>query len=82
MLEMTQRDWGDQYDGHLLHELVCAGGTKWLETRDQKALRATHGSQRLLMPGKSSTWDGSPRRAHVNEYLVSAEEKRRRRTAW
>ena len=37
-----------------LHELVCASGTKWLETRDHNALRATHGSQRLLMLGKTS----------------------------
>ena len=47
------RDWREQYKGHLLHELVCAGGTKWLEAGDQKAIRAKHGSQRLLMPEKN-----------------------------
>ena len=43
----------ERCSGHLLHELVCAGGTKWLETEDQKALRATHGSQRLPDAGKT-----------------------------
>ena len=61
-------EWREQYTGHLLHELVCAGGTKCLEAGYQKALRATHGSQRLLVLGKPSTWANSPRRAHVNGY--------------
>ena len=42
-------DWREQYKGHLLHDLVCAGGIEWLEAGDQKALRVTHGSQRLLI---------------------------------
>ena len=68
------RDWREQYEGHLVHELVCAGGIKWLETRDPKALRATHGPQCLLMPGKPSMWANSPQRAHVNDYPWSVEE--------
>ena len=39
--------------GHLLHELVCAGGIKRLDTGEQKALRVSRGSQRLLMPGEN-----------------------------
>ena len=58
----------------MMHELVCAGCTKWLETGEQKALRATHGSQRLLMSGKPSMCANSPRRAHVNDYPFSVEE--------
>ena len=58
----------------MMHELVCAGGTKWLETGDQKALRATHGSQRLLMSGKPSMCATSPRRAHVHDCPFSVEE--------
>ena len=38
-------DWGEQNKGHLLHELICAGGIKWLDAGDQKALRVTHGRQ-------------------------------------
>ena len=37
-------DWRKQFQGHLLHELLCAGGIKWLEAGDRKALRVTHGS--------------------------------------
>ena len=51
MLEMMQ----DSGRALVTRELVCAGGTKWLEAQDQKAIRATHGSQRLLMPGKPSS---------------------------
>ena len=40
----------DRYRGYLLHELICAGGSKWLDGRNRKALRLTHESQRLLMP--------------------------------
>ena len=38
------------YEGHLLRELVCAGGSRWLDGSDREALRLTHGSQRLLTP--------------------------------
>ena len=53
-------DWREQYKG--------------LEAGDWKALRVTHGSQRLLMSGEPSMWANSPRRAHVNEHPFSAEE--------
>ena len=43
-------EWRKLYKGHLLHELICAGGSKWPDGRDRKSLRLTHGSQRLLMP--------------------------------
>ena len=33
------------YKGHMLHELICAGGSRWLDGSDRKALRLTHGSQ-------------------------------------
>ena len=54
-------EWRERYKGHLLHELACAGGIKLLETGGQKAPRATHGSQRLVMPGKPSMWATSTR---------------------
>ena len=75
MLEMLQESGKERYKGHLLHELACAGGKKWLEAGDQKALRVTHGSQRLLMPGEPSVWANSPRCAHVSEDSLSAEER-------
>ena len=56
-------DWRKQKKRHLLHDLICAGGIKWLEAGDRKALRVTHASQRLLMPGETSLWATSPRRA-------------------
>ena len=58
--------WREQKKGQLLHELVCAGWKKWLEAGHQKALRVTHGSQRLLMPGEPSMWANSSRCAHVS----------------
>ena len=73
-------EWRERYKGHLLHELVCVSGTKWLETGDQKALRATHGSQRLLMPGKPSMWAKFPRSAHVNDYPFSVEESEKKKS--
>ena len=50
----------DRYQGCLLHELICAGGSKWLDGRDRKSPRLTHGSQRLLMPEEAGRWDKSP----------------------
>ena len=44
-LRNTRNDaghWREQYKGHLLHQLECAGGTKWLDTGNQKVPRATH----------------------------------------
>ena len=31
----TAGDWREQHKGHLLHDLQCAGGMKWLEAGDQ-----------------------------------------------
>ena len=72
-IEMLQ-DSGEQYNWHLLHELVCTGRTKWLGAGDQKAPRVTHESQRLLMPGEPSQWANPPRCAHVSGDPLSAEE--------
>ena len=55
-------EWRKMYEGHLLHELICAGGSRWLDGSDRKALRLTHGSQRLLMPEEAVRWDNSPRK--------------------
>ena len=55
-------EWKNVYQGHLLHELMCAGGSRWLDASDRKALRLTHGSQRLLMPQEAVSWDTSPRK--------------------
>ena len=70
-IEMLQ-DSGEQYNWHLLHELVCTGRTKWLGAGDQKAPRVTHESQRLLMPGEPSKWANPPRCAHVSGDPLSA----------
>ena len=51
----------DGYQEYLLHELICASGSAWLDERDRKALRTTDGSQRLLMPTEVSKWNNSPR---------------------
>ena len=56
-------DWRKQFKGHLRHELSCAGEIKWLEAGDRKALRVTHGSQRLLIQGETSMWAKPLRRA-------------------
>ena len=51
MVESERRaETRDRYRGYLLHELICASGSTWLNGRDRKALRLTHGSQRLLTP--------------------------------
>ena len=72
-IEMLQ-DSGEQYNWHLLHELVCTGRAKWLGAGDQKTPRVTHGSQRLLMPGEPSKWANLPRCAHVSGDPLSAEK--------
>ena len=64
-LELMQGEWRLLYKGHLLHELICAGGSKWLDGRDRKSLRLTHGSHRLLMPEEAVGWDNSPRKDDV-----------------
>ena len=71
MLEMMQEIGKSSTKGTCCTNWYAQTG---LETRDQKALRATHGLQRFQMPGKSSMWANSLRRAHVNENPVSAEQ--------
>ena len=44
----------NRYRGCLLHELICASGSVWLDAQDRKALRITDGSQRLLIPTEVS----------------------------
>ena len=59
--------------GRVLESCIAAlraGGIKWLEAGDRKALRVTHGSQRLLMPGETSMWASSHRRAPFDNDTV------------
>ena len=50
-------EWRKMYEGHLLHKLICAGGSRWLDGSDRKALRLTRGSRRFLMPEEAVRWD-------------------------
>ena len=45
---------------YLLHEVICASGSTWLDERDRKALRTTDGSLRLL-PTEVTMWNNSSR---------------------
>ena len=51
----------DHYRGYLLHELICASGSVWLDEQDRKALRITGGSQRLSTSKEVAMWSNSPR---------------------
>ena len=81
--QIQRKSWSPRrYRGYLLHELICAGGSKWLDGRDRKALRLTHGPQRLLMPEEAVRWDNSPRRDDVLPPWEDSDENEEEHNAW
>ena len=76
-------EWSKVYEGHLPHELVCTGGSRWLDASDRKAPRLTHGSQRLLMPEVAVRWDNSPRMEDpATPWEDSSEEYEEEHNTW
>ena len=75
--------WRKVYEGHLLHELTCAGESRWLDASDRKALRQTPGSQRLLMPEEAVRWDNFPRKEDpATQWEESGDEYEEEHNTW